>query len=167
MNPFFLDFFDRSCLALNSLPLSQAPGFAPPSLAINSGYAQILQLYGEFAHTGLAYVPQPVGSDLVLIDCKNRLMWYLPLSLGKYDAAQNGLVDLGTTGLNGWTYSNPQQKPSKVGSSVSKDLVGFQRSSDLAGPGAYSGWRYPRILGMAPLFGGSRSTGVRSQFPAI
>jgi len=130
---------ESGSLALNSLPLSQAPGFAPPSLAINSGYAQILQLYGEFAHTGLAYVPQPVGSDLVLIDCKNRLMWYLPLSLGKYDAAQNGLVDLGTTGLNGWTYSNPQQKPSKVGSSVSKDLVGFQRSSDLAG------WRVPEI----------------------
>lgn len=123
-------------LSLLPTPLDQATGYSPPATALNTGMANIARLYGADAHTGLTYVPQPVGTDLVLIDCENRLMWYLPLNLCKYDVAQNGMIGLN---VNGWTYPAGTSAPTAVGNSVTKDLVNYKRSSTMPG------WRVPEV----------------------
>lgn len=131
-------------------PLDQTPGFAPPAYALNEGVEYITNLYAQDAYTASSIIAQPVGTDLVLIDCQNRLMWYLGTNLCKYDVAQNGMIGLN---LNGWGYPAGVSPPAQVGSSVTKDLVNFKRPSDM------TGWRVPEVSELEILQGQIVSAG--------
>lgn len=116
--------------------LSGATGFVAPSTKLNSAIEQVAQMYGEWVHKSEYFIPEPVGTDLVLIDMNSNLMWYLSTSLGEYDEAQNGMIGLQ---VNGWSLPSSVSPPAKVGSSVSDDLRDFSRSPTM------SGWRLPEL----------------------
>lgn len=118
-------------------------GFNPPAGNINNGLAQINDI-SAILNDAQQLVPDNVGStDVILIDAENGLMWYLLTTLGRYDVAQNYMIDLQ---INGWAIPAGQAAPSKVGSSVSKDLLDFTRPSDMAG------WRVPEVKELQTLY---------------
>ena len=106
---------------------------SPPAFKVNEALQDIIELAGTLQRAQQS-VPESVGSPQVLMDLDNGLMWYFPATLGKYDVAQNGMVDLV---VGNWGLPPGVQKPAKVGNSVGKDLVNFKRPPDLRG------WRLP------------------------
>lgn len=113
-----------------------------PAVAINEAQSNVIGLF-SMLHVAQQAVPSPCGTELVMVDAKNKLMWYLPTSLVKYDKAQNGMIDLSV--IN-WTYAPGVSKPQKVGSSVSKDLVDFYRPNNMPG------WRVPTQSELGKLY---------------
>jgi hypothetical protein len=122
--------------------------YAPPSIPINAGLANIVGLAGTL-HQARGQVAYDVGSAsqpgqaVVLIDAKNGLMWYLPTQTVKYDLAQNNMIDLQ---VNNWGFPPGTSKPAKVGSSVSKNLNNFSRPANMRG------WRLPELSELSALF---------------
>ena len=116
--------------------------FNPPAPGLNRALDQIVEL-NSMLRRAQQNSPEPVGTDLVLIDSKAQLMWYLVFDLGKYDKAQNQLRGLT---VNNWTYASGVSKPSKVGSSVKNDLQGFARDPRM------TGWRVPEISELQQLY---------------
>ena len=111
-------------------------------MPINKAFADINRI-SDILNQGYQRVPDPVGCDLVLIDSENGLMWYLTTQLGKYDVAQNAMIGLE---VNNWKLPSGQEPPKSVGSSVSKDLKGFKRSSTMPG------WRVPELSELQALY---------------
>jgi hypothetical protein len=130
------------------VPLNTS-GLTPPAPVLNTALANINSV-GDILNQGQQLVPDAVGCDQVLIDSENGLMWYLPTQLGKYDVAQNAMIGLQ---VNNWKLPNGVNPPSKVGTSVSKDLDGFKRPHKMAG------WRVPEKSELQTLYRRVQSLG--------
>ena len=123
-------------------------GFLPPANSLNGALASIVQV-SSMLRQAQQLVPQSVGSDLVLIDSENGLMWYLQAQLCKYNVAQNGMIGLK---VNNWALPPGIAPPEAVGSKPSEPNQSkggfkyFKRDPNMAG------WRVPEISELRTLY---------------